>query len=91
MLIKNFAFYTIKIYQLFFINKLLHFLGRSETEDFSSTIYKYDLTMKSGWEIVSPLGGLMEKSIAMRAHSAVYHADTQSYVVFGGFRPSTAR
>ncbi|XP_072048547.1 multiple epidermal growth factor-like domains protein 8 [Amphiura filiformis] len=69
---------------------LFVFGGRSDTEDFASVLYKYDLTLRSGWEEIVPLGG-PENSIAVRGHSSVYHHDSNSFIVFGGFKPTSAK
>ncbi|XP_038062576.1 multiple epidermal growth factor-like domains protein 8 [Patiria miniata] len=66
------------------------FGGRSQNTNFVDGIFKYDLILRSRWDVIRPLGG-READVRVRGHSAVYHMDSQSLVVFGGFRPSSTR
>ncbi|XP_033641193.1 multiple epidermal growth factor-like domains protein 8 [Asterias rubens] len=69
---------------------LFVFGGRSQGSNFEDIIYKYDLILRSGWEVISPLGG-READVRVRGHSTVFHLDSKSLIVFGGFRPTSSR
>ncbi|XP_071958650.1 multiple epidermal growth factor-like domains protein 8 [Antedon mediterranea] len=62
------------------------FGGHSRDEDFLGSLFKYDLVLRNGWSLVKPLGGL-EYDVRVSGHSSVYHYDSKSLIIFGGFRP----
>ncbi|XP_033116770.1 multiple epidermal growth factor-like domains protein 8 [Anneissia japonica] len=62
------------------------FGGHSVGENFLGDLYKYDLVLRIGWTLIQPLGGL-EYDVRVSAHSSVYHYDSKSLIIFGGFRP----
>lgn len=66
------------------------FGGRTTHGDFSSAMYRYDLTEGDEWEEVQVRGG---KTADRRlvGHSTVYHPESKSLLVFGGFLPDYAR
>uniref|UniRef100_A0AAR2IQ65 Multiple EGF-like-domains 8 n=1 Tax=Pygocentrus nattereri TaxID=42514 RepID=A0AAR2IQ65_PYGNA len=63
------------------------FGGRTEEDMFSSSLYRFRL-WDSKWETVQPYGG---KPPATAGHSMVFHSPSRTLLVYGGYRPTTAR
>lgn len=66
------------------------FGGRTAVGEFVSDIFRIRMEDDAEWEVVTPRGG----RAAMRrlvGHSAVYHKESRSLLVFGGFLPDYAR
>uniref|UniRef100_A0AAR2K5K4 Multiple EGF-like-domains 8 n=1 Tax=Pygocentrus nattereri TaxID=42514 RepID=A0AAR2K5K4_PYGNA len=66
---------------------LYMFGGRTEEDMFSSSLYRFRL-WDSKWETVQPYGG---KPPATAGHSMVFHSPSRTLLVYGGYRPTTAR
>ena len=67
------------------------FGGRTEEGQFVSDMYRLRLnTSDLHWTRVTPRGGMHELR-RLAGHSAVFHQESLSILVFGGFMPDTAR
>ena len=67
------------------------FGGRTEDSHFLSDMYRLDITQtNSEWERVIAKGGKTELR-RLVGHSCVFHSESQSLLVFGGFLPDNAR
>ncbi|XP_006821990.1 multiple epidermal growth factor-like domains protein 8 [Saccoglossus kowalevskii] len=63
--------------------------GRSESVNFMSKMYRYDFT-NYHWEEVNYRGGTIS-DLRVSGHSMVYHPESRSLIVFGGFKPRYSR
>ena len=66
------------------------FGGRTEDGDFSSAMYRIDTQNDDAWEKVLARGG-KEADRRLVGHTTVYHKESKSLLVFGGFLPDYAR
>ncbi len=64
--------------------------GRTEDGDFSSAMYRVDTQDDDVWEKLEARGG-KEADRRLVGHSTVYHPESKSLLVFGGFLPDYAR
>lgn len=71
-------------------DKLYIFGGRTIDGQYSSSIYSYSLSNKSGWMKVSYRRG-NEHHLPLSGHSAVYYPDMRSIIFYGGFVPEGPR
>ncbi|EDO43458.1 predicted protein, partial [Nematostella vectensis] len=71
-------------------DKLYVYGGRTANTSFSSAMFMYSLSPGGTWsEVVYKSGKLLSLEVA--GHSTVYHSDTNSLIVFGGFMPLGVR
>ncbi len=66
------------------------FGGRTVNGEFSSAMYRIDTGDDEEWERVVALGG-KEADRRLVGHTTVYHPESKSLLVFGGFLPDYAR
>lgn len=68
------------------------FGGSTVDGEFSSKLYKINLSITDdeSWQYVQPRGG-KELDVKVVAHSTVYHAPSNSLLVYGGVVASVAR
>ena len=66
------------------------FGGRTEDGHFLSDMYRIKLSDLAEWERVEARGGKTEDR-RLVGHSCVFHAESQSLLIFGGFLPDNAR
>ncbi|XP_070550058.1 multiple epidermal growth factor-like domains protein 8 [Ptychodera flava] len=65
------------------------FGGRSVNEHFTSNMYRIDLSLPLEWEKVTYAGG-MQSDLKLSGHSLVFHPESRSLIVYGGFIPKDA-
>lgn len=65
------------------------FGGRTENGTFSSAMFKINATLGESWEYVSVRGGKEEKR-RLIGHSIVYHKESKSFLIFGGYTTEVA-
>ena len=66
------------------------FGGRLNDGNFTSNIYRIHLQNLTAWEKVIPQGG-KRSDRRLVGHSTVYHSQSKSLLVYGGFQPDYAR
>ncbi len=66
------------------------FGGRTQNSEFLSSMYRFNLLSGDAWEEVVTHGG-KEADRRLVGHSMVYHPESKSLLVFGGFLPDYAR
>ncbi|XP_077985026.1 multiple epidermal growth factor-like domains protein 8 [Glandiceps talaboti] len=67
------------------------FGGHSSSAHFTSKMYRYNLHLPdTDWEKVEYRGGMIS-GLAVTGHSMVYHPESRSLVVYGGYKPQFAR
>ena len=71
------------------INPFIHPSGRLQTDVLSSDMYTYNLPTNE-WSRLDPSYGEVNGRMLM-AHSTVYHPDTNSLIVYGGFKADSEK